>query len=351
MKQLKFQWILSITIMSILIALSSCSGEDGIDGQDGATGAQGLTGAQGEQGEVGPAGTDGSVIYSGESTPMEDTGVSGDYYLNISTGELYGPKQTDDSWENSDAFSLMVGEGSNGEDGKDGEDGADGADGVDGEDGTDGTDGKTILSGVGAPENATDGSLGDFYLDTESTTLYGPKRKMSIEGHIIVGWGAGLILKGADGNANVRTFKYTVDADSWTTSNNTSGATRKTLTYELAFDALTQDVHENGIILVSYTANGFMIPLPTTGLTNLGNLITRSFSTQNMSSGTTLTFYIRNSTITDATEVFQKGNDHYYDTTNFVIKVITGSVAEQLSSVRDNPTELIKEATRLGLTD
>ena len=34
--------------------------------------------------------------------------------------------------------------------------------------------GNTILNGVGAPDNSI-GAIGDFYLDTSTTTMYGPK--------------------------------------------------------------------------------------------------------------------------------------------------------------------------------
>jgi hypothetical protein len=62
-------------------------------------------------------------------------------------------------------------DGANGQPGTDGADGTDGTDGADGIDGDDGVDGATWLSGEGAPSN-TIGVNGDFYLDTESGTLY-----------------------------------------------------------------------------------------------------------------------------------------------------------------------------------
>lgn len=59
-----------------------------------------------------------------------------------------------------------------------GEDGLDGTDGVDGIDGVDGLDGKTVLNGSGIPD-FTVGTTGDFYIDTVTTTLYGPKQASS----------------------------------------------------------------------------------------------------------------------------------------------------------------------------
>jgi hypothetical protein len=49
-----------------------------------------------------------------------------------------------------------------------------GAAGEDGTHGTNGLDGRTILNGAGAPSNAT-GSSNDFYLDRTTHVLYGPK--------------------------------------------------------------------------------------------------------------------------------------------------------------------------------
>jgi hypothetical protein len=57
---------------------------------------------------------------------------------------------------------------------KQGKKGAKGARGQAGTPGAPGANGNTILSGTGAPAAAT-GSNGDFYLDTDASTLYGPK--------------------------------------------------------------------------------------------------------------------------------------------------------------------------------
>lgn len=51
--------------------------------------------------------------------------------------------------------------------------GATGQNGVDGQDGADGADGKTILSGIITP--TTEGDNGDFYINTATNTIYGPK--------------------------------------------------------------------------------------------------------------------------------------------------------------------------------
>lgn len=72
---------------------------------------------------------------------------------------------------------------------QDGNDGNDGADGLDGADGQDGADANTILTGTVNP--TTEGVNGDLYYNTVTQTLFGPKTAGV--------WGAGTVLKGADG--------------------------------------------------------------------------------------------------------------------------------------------------------
>ncbi len=74
-----------------------------------------------------------------------------------------------------------------------------GEDGTNGQDGADGEDGSQIYSGSGAPD-ASLGVEGDYYLDKFSYHLYGPKTGS--------GWGTPLNLKGADGNANVTRYIF-----------------------------------------------------------------------------------------------------------------------------------------------
>ncbi|WP_138430472.1 collagen-like protein [Fodinibius saliphilus] len=81
-------------------------------GCEGPAGEQGTQGPEGPQGPVGPAGDDGSMMYSGKGAPASSTGSNGDYYLNTNTGEMYGPKK-DSGWGNP----IMVLMGQDGEDG------------------------------------------------------------------------------------------------------------------------------------------------------------------------------------------------------------------------------------------
>ncbi|NGP88236.1 collagen-like protein [Fodinibius halophilus] len=83
-------------------------------GCEGPAGEQGPQGPEGPQGPVGPAGDDGSMIYSGTGAPASNTGSNGDYYINTNTGEMYGPKD-DNGWGSNALMVLM---------GKDGEDGS-----------------------------------------------------------------------------------------------------------------------------------------------------------------------------------------------------------------------------------
>ena len=123
------------------------------------------TGAEWENVGViqGPAGADGRTILSGAVDPTTE-GEDGDFYINTSSWEIFGPKAT--TWP---AGVPMVG--------------ADGAPGA---------DGRTILSGTVDPTN--EGEDGDFYINTATTTLFGPKATT---------WPAGVSLVGPAGGGGV----------------------------------------------------------------------------------------------------------------------------------------------------
>lgn len=80
--------------------------------------------------------------------------------------------------------------GDKGEKGKEGERGDRGFQGLQGPAGTDGTDGRTVLSGPGAPA-PSEGADGDFYIDTDTYEIYGPK--------LAGGWTSGTSLVGEKG--------------------------------------------------------------------------------------------------------------------------------------------------------
>ena len=81
-----------------------------------------------------------------------------------------------------------------------------GADGVDGTDGVDGADGRTLLNGVVDP--TTEGADGDFYINTNTWYIFGPKATT---------WPAGVSLvgptgpAGSGGSANIRLTQITIE--------------------------------------------------------------------------------------------------------------------------------------------
>ena len=68
--------------------------------------------------------------------------------------------------------------------------GSNGSNGANGSNGTNGINGNTILNGTSNPSGAT-GNLGDFYLNTASNELFGPK--------LASGWGSGVSIIGPPG--------------------------------------------------------------------------------------------------------------------------------------------------------
>ncbi len=147
-------------IVTILMVLSSC--------KEGPMGPEGPQGPQGPQGEQGIKGADGSTILCGVGNPALTIGKVGDYYLDLSTKNLYGPKQ-DSKW--GEPFSLK---GDKGDTGSPGQDGANGS---------------QMLSGAGVPSDAI-GVNGDFYFDKEEVGMYGPKTNND--------WGTPISLRSAN---------------------------------------------------------------------------------------------------------------------------------------------------------
>ena len=86
-------------------------------------------------------------------------------------------------------------QGPQGDQGATGAQGSSGAQGPQGDTGAPGPAGRTLLSGTGAPQ-ATDGGDGDYWLDTTTQTLFGPKT----EGI----WPAGVPLVGPQGGTGAQ---------------------------------------------------------------------------------------------------------------------------------------------------
>lgn len=68
-----------------------------IAGCEGPAGTEGPQGAQGPEGPIGPAGENGSVMHAGQGTPDVSIGEIGDYFLDTQNTLLYGPK-TEGNW-------------------------------------------------------------------------------------------------------------------------------------------------------------------------------------------------------------------------------------------------------------
>ena len=116
------------------------------------------------------AATDGTVLY-GLGIPGNSTGNNNDTYINTGTGIFY--KKSAGTWIQ--AFSMQTGPA--------------GAPGTTGANGTNGTNGFSILNGTGTPTNTSTGNNGDFYINTTTYTLFGPKTAGN--------WGSGVSLAGS----------------------------------------------------------------------------------------------------------------------------------------------------------
>ena len=140
----------------------SLVGPAGPMGQTGAIGLTGPTGLTGAPGPAGVNGTNGSAVLSGLSSPASSLGANGDFYINTSTNTLFGPK-SGGVWPS--GVSLV---GPVGQNGQPGPAGAPGPAGVNG------TNGSAVLSGLSSPASSL-GANGDFYINTSTNTLFGPK--------------------------------------------------------------------------------------------------------------------------------------------------------------------------------
>ncbi|MEQ8873728.1 MAG: hypothetical protein RID05_10665, partial [Cytophagales bacterium] len=119
-------------------------------------------------GAPGPAGADGNTILSGLIDPTPGDGVDGDFYINTTSDSIFGPK-TAGVWG---IGTSLVGPA--------------------GAAGTNGIDGNTILSGLIDPTPG-DGVDGDFFINTTTDSIFGPKTAGV--------WGTGTSLVGPAGAA------------------------------------------------------------------------------------------------------------------------------------------------------
>jgi hypothetical protein len=115
---------------------------------------------------------DGTILY-GAGLPATSTGKNADSYVNTLTGVFY--LKSGGVW--SQAFSMQTG--------------PQGPRGEKGDTGDAGLNGKTVLSGTSNPSNTSTGANGDFYINTNTLTLFGPKTASV--------WGVGVSLVGEQG--------------------------------------------------------------------------------------------------------------------------------------------------------
>ncbi len=219
-------------------------GATGATGPEGAQGPKGDTGAEGPQGPAGLDAADPSTVLSGVAVPVPVLGKDGDFYINTSINQIYGPKMaglwgtgtslfgaqgnqgttgdigakgdTGDKGETGEAGiqglqglqgltgdtgpqGLQGEQGSQGDRGVIGPQGLQGEQGIKGDTGVEGPQGpagldaaepNTVLSGTASPASAL-GQDGDFYIDTDNSEIYGPKMAGI--------WGAGVTLYGPQG--------------------------------------------------------------------------------------------------------------------------------------------------------
>lgn len=116
-------------------------------GEKGSAGPTGATGATGPTGATGAAGADGSTILNGAGAPGAGTGADGDFYIDTTSDEIYGPK-SGGAWG---AGTSLIG--------PTGAAGADGADGVGVPVG--GTAGQALTKVDGTDYNVTWATVGD----------------------------------------------------------------------------------------------------------------------------------------------------------------------------------------------
>lgn len=284
--------ILLIAIVVMLI--SSC--------KKGDTGSAGPRGPEGATGSTGATGDDGTIILSGTTVPDPTKGRIGDFYLNLSTSDMYGPK-TNDGWGT--PYNLKGDKGNKGETGDKGEKGDKG------DAGDTGAAGSRIWSGTTVPSSNM-GNAGDYYLETNTYLFYGPKTS--------VGWGMPINLKGAKGDKGDKGEPgkdAQVISTDWITINNWQGIITffNTGTYtpdaellnSIGASSVGEFIKSSGIILVYAKNNAmqYITSLPETLLTcNVYALFNTDNSYEN-----DISIYIR-------------ANDVSIDVTNAITNVI-----------------------------
>lgn len=158
-------------------------------------------------------GLDGHTILALTRDPVASDGKDGDIAINTTTSKLFAPKAAG-AWPA--GVSLVGATGPAGPTGATGATGATGPAGPTGATGPAGADGKTIRYGAADPA-AADGVDGDFWINTTTHTLFGPKASGA--------WPAGTSLvgpAGSGGSTGLLQRRITYSAGGTTTSTVTS---------------------------------------------------------------------------------------------------------------------------------
>ncbi len=160
-------------MLSVPYALFSANGTPGPQGPAGATGAAGPQGPIGQTGSAGATGQTGPQGATGLTGPTGAIGPQGPAGQTGATG-AQGPVGPQGATGPQGPTGLTGPTGATGLQGPIGLTGPAGATGATGPAGTNGADGKTVLSGSSNP-TAGIGNNGDFYLNTNTKILFGPK--------------------------------------------------------------------------------------------------------------------------------------------------------------------------------
>jgi hypothetical protein len=138
---------------------------------------------------AGGGGGGGNVLRNGTGAPLNSLGIDGDFYIDTTAHNLYGPR-AGGVWPSGIAIV--------------------GPQGSAGSAGSNGTNGNTVNHGTGVPGSGV-GNNGDFYIDTAGNMLYGAKSAGA--------WGSGTSLVGPAGGSG-NTMLTTSGAPSNGTGNN-----------------------------------------------------------------------------------------------------------------------------------
>jgi len=112
----------------------------------------------------GTPGRNGNTVRHGSNAPTPDVGRDGDFYIesNEHTWAYWGPKVAGD-WGPRARIGFILAQ-----------DLVTGPQGPNGTDGVDGTNGRTVLNGTTPPTDDV-GNNNDYYVDTTTWTIWGPK--------------------------------------------------------------------------------------------------------------------------------------------------------------------------------